>query len=160
MKRKPIRINWDDLEAAFDNPNEELVYYLDRVNGHVLLEGEGEERDDDDESDDYASDLASAGPSTVVDETRAYIAPLHEETKIDWLQRFIDETNDLAPSFIERIRAALDSDEPKPLVLEALRDDADGHDRWYLYRAERLHERIEEWLDENGVVPTDPPPWS
>ena len=39
MKRKPIRVNWDDLEAAFDNPNEELAYYLDLVNGHVVLEG-------------------------------------------------------------------------------------------------------------------------
>ena len=41
MKRKPIRVDWEELEAAFDSGNEELVYYLDSVTGHVLLEGAG-----------------------------------------------------------------------------------------------------------------------
>ena len=36
MKRKAIKIDWDELESAFDNKNEELVYYLDRVTGQVV----------------------------------------------------------------------------------------------------------------------------
>jgi hypothetical protein len=160
MKRKPIRINWDDLEAAFENPNEELVYYLDLVNGHVVLEGEGEEREDQDETDDYGAESVAARPANQGDATRVYIAPLHEETKIEWLARFIEETDDLESTFVDRIRGALDSPEPQQLVLEALRDSPESKDRWYLYRAERLHELIDEWLDRNQVVTTDPPPWS
>ena len=47
MKRKPIRIDWEALEDAFNNRDEELVYHLDRITGRVELEGEGEEGDDD-----------------------------------------------------------------------------------------------------------------
>ena len=161
MKRKPIRVNWDDLEAAFDNPNEELAYYLDLVNGHVVLEGEGEEREDDDESDDYTGEPPSARQSSNhADATRCYIEPMGEETKIEWLERFIDETDDLEPGFVSRVRAALDADDPTPEVMDALRDSPQSKDRWYLYRAERLHELIDEWLEQNAVIATDPPPWS
>ena len=158
MKRKPIRVNWDDLEAAFDNPNQELPYYLDLVNGHVVLEGEGEEREDDDETDDYTAEVA-ARPANQTDSTRVYIAPLLTETKIEWLAAFIDETDDLDPAFVAQIRQALEAEDPTQLVLDALRDSPESKDRWYLYRAERLHDLIEEWLEENAVVTTEPPPW-
>jgi hypothetical protein len=42
MKRKPIKIDWDELESAFDSKQEDLIYYLDLVTGQVILEGEGE----------------------------------------------------------------------------------------------------------------------
>jgi hypothetical protein len=29
MKRKPLHIDWDELETAFENRSEDLVYYLD-----------------------------------------------------------------------------------------------------------------------------------
>ena len=52
MKRKPIQIDWDELETAFENRNEDLTYYLDLVTGQVILEGEGEDvRFDDDALD-------------------------------------------------------------------------------------------------------------
>jgi len=159
MKRKPIRINWDDLEAAFDNPNQELVYYLDLVNGHVVLEGEGEQRDDDDDADDYTAEVAAQAPNQA-DATRVYIAPLKTETKIEWLEGFIHETDDLDPAFVAQIRLALEAEDPTQLVMEALRESPDNKDRWYLYRADRLHELIEEWLAENAVVPTEPPSWA
>ena len=160
MKRKPIRVNWDDLEAAFDNPNEELAYYLDLVNGHVVLEGEGEEREGDDETDEYTGEAPSARSGNHADSTRCYIDPLLDETKIDWLERFIDETDGLEPGFVSRISEALEADDPTHEVQEALRDSPDSKDRWYRYRADRLHELIDEWLAQNQVVATDPPPWS
>ena len=35
MKRKPIKIDWDELESAFDSKQEDLIYYLDLVTGHM-----------------------------------------------------------------------------------------------------------------------------
>jgi len=81
------------------------------------------------------------------------------ETKIEWLAAFIDETDDLDPAFVAQIRQALEAEDPTQLVLDALRDSPESKDRWYLYRAERLHDLIEEWLEENAVVTTEPPPW-
>lgn len=36
MKHKPLQIDWDELEAAFENRNEDLTYYVDLVTGQVI----------------------------------------------------------------------------------------------------------------------------
>ena len=41
MKRKPIRVDWDDLEEAFSNRRAESSSSLDAITGHVVLDGEG-----------------------------------------------------------------------------------------------------------------------
>ena len=82
MKRKPIRVNWDELEAAFDNQSSDLVYYLDLVTGHVILDGEGEDPGD-------ADDPAWTGGESADDGTRAYVEPLATETKVEWIRRYV-----------------------------------------------------------------------
>ena len=158
MKRKPIRVNWDELEAAFDNPNEELVYYLDLVNGHVVLEGEGEEADDLDDDESYARAVSAEAPPPA-DGTRAYVEPLTTETKIDWVARFVREADDLDPALAARLRDALAAEDRALAIIEALRENPDGKERWYRYRAERLRELIDSWLNRHGVVLVEPPPW-
>ncbi|HXV77365.1 MAG TPA: UPF0158 family protein [Candidatus Polarisedimenticolaceae bacterium] len=155
MKRKPIRIDWDDLESAVDDPNQEQNYYLDVVDGHVLLEGEGEEGDYDDDGDDYASAPAAETAAG----TRVYVDQLTTETKLEWIHAFIAEGEDLEPSFVEAIERALDSDDPAPAVIDALRESPDAKDRWYRYRSDRLHEWIERWLEDREIEAINPPPW-
>lgn len=159
MKHKPIRINWDDLESAFDNPNEELVYYLDLVDGHVVLEGEGEEDDFEDDEEHYDASPSEPQPR-LDDHTRQYIDRLTIETKLEWVEGFIATTDDLAPEFVSKLEAALETDTPAQSVIEVMRETPEGKDRWYLYRSDRLHELIHDWLQRNGIKPTDDPPWS
>ncbi len=135
-----------------------MIYYLDLVDGHVILEGEGEEADDED--DDYPVNAASASPSRSDDGTRAYIEPLSTETKIAWVERFIQETNDLDPELLAKLNSALESDDPAQGIIDALREDPEGKDRWYLYRADRLHDLIDDWLAQNEIAPTNSPPWA
>jgi hypothetical protein len=149
MKRKPIRVDWEELEAAFDSGNEELVYYLDSVTGHVLLEGEGEEDEFDDSADAPQRD----------DVTHVYIAPLTTAQKIDWVKRFLDESADLDPEFSSALKEALAVDNAKEAITEVLHRHPEGSDRWYLFRLDRLREVIEEWLDANEIAVVDPPPW-
>ena len=159
MKHKKIRINWDDLEAAFDNPNEELVYYLDLVEGHVVLEGEGEENDFDDDEEHY--DASPAAPQSRHDDhTRLYIDRLATETKLEWIEGFILSTDDLAQEFVAKLTAALETDTPAQSVIDVMRETPEGKDRWYLYRSDRLHDLIHDWLKENEITPTDDPPWA
>ena len=159
MKRKKFRLNWDDLEAAFDNPNEELVYYLDLVQGHVVLEGEGEE--DDFGEDDEHFDLSSAAPSAPpADNTRLYIERLTAETKLNWIRGFLDSADDLAQEFVAKLEAALASETPAQSVIDVMRETPEGKDRWYLYRSDRLHDLIDAWLEKNEITPTDDPPWA
>jgi uncharacterized protein UPF0158 len=159
MKRKPIRIDWDDLVGAFDNSNEELAYYLDLVNGHVVLEGEGEEDAFDDDDDNFVP-VSQAQGKTAPDNTRADIERLTHETKITWLEEFLQVEPPLDPPFAAALREALEEeDDPTEIVAEILAAHADGKDRWYRYRRERLQERIDGWLAEHQVAFIDPPPW-
>ncbi len=158
MKRKPIRIDWDDLVGAFDNSNEELAYYLDLVNGHVVLEGEGEEDSFDDEDDNFVP-VARAKGQTVPDNTRADIERLTNETKIDWLDEFLQVEPSLEAPFSAALREALEQEDPTDAVAELLAANPDAKDRWYRYRRERLQERIDGWLAEHQVAFVDPPPW-
>lgn len=158
MKRKPIKIDWEELESAFDNPNRELVYYLDMVEGHVVLEGEGEEREGEGDDGDYDAAPAAAG-SPGDDATRVYIGTLTNERKIEWVRRFVGETEDLDGGFADRLREALASDDPAPGIIQIMRETPEGKERWYLYRADRLHDLIAEWMEQNGIVATDDPPW-
>jgi hypothetical protein len=159
MKRKPIRIDWDDLVGAFDNSSEELVYYLDLVSGHVVLDGEGEEDAFDDDDENFVSAIsATRGPSGP-DRTRAYIERLTTDTKIEWIEEFLQVEPGLEAAFTAALRAALDEDDPTDTVAELLVANPDAKDRWYRYRRDRLQERIDGWLVEHEVAFVDPPPW-
>lgn len=158
MKHKPIRIDWDELEVAFNNQNEELVYYLDLVTGKVGLEGEGEEGEFDDEDEHY-SPSAPAPPSRN-DPTRSYIDPLATRTKFEWMRQFVEEITELPSEVLDSFKQAVTAEDPTAAIHAALLEHAEGRDRWYLYRAERLRERVAAWLHEQGVTAIDPPPWS
>jgi len=99
MRHKPIKVDWDELEDAFNNQNEELVYYLDLITGHVVLDGEGEEGDFDEENGYY--DPQAASTASEDDDTRAYVAPLDTQHKLEWMDAFLTE-NEAAPSRDER----------------------------------------------------------
>ena len=86
MKKKSIKIDWDELESAFNNRNEELVYYLDRVTGRVVLEGEGEDDFDDDE--EMIDDPSAQEASQRSDSTRLYIEPPDTDELTAWMHDF------------------------------------------------------------------------
>jgi hypothetical protein len=157
MKKKSIKIDWDELESAFDNKNEELVYYLDRVTGQVVLEGEGEDDFDDDE--DMIDDVSSPDVSARNDYTRIYIEPPDSVELLAWMRDFLRNVDDLEAEIRSRLEEAVDAPEPVPAIREILDEAAEVRDRWFGYRSDRLHEAMEAWLDTNEVSPTDAPPW-
>ena len=163
MKHKPIRVDWDELEVAFTNHDEEIVYYLDLVTGKVVIEGEGEDDEYDDDDDDFSANtlVATHPPAAVDDSTRAYVKPVTTETKLEWMQRFLAERdNGLEADAIARLKQALDADDPAEALGEFLRGADDARDVWYLYRSDRLHEAMKAWLDEHEITVIDPPPWT
>jgi hypothetical protein len=154
MKRKPIRIDWDELESAFDNDREDFVHYLDLVTGQVYLDGEGEEEaveGDEDEVD---------GPEPVLGEIPARLAidPASPDERLNWMEDFVHGEaifDDAARARLDEILSRSAADEFR----EALRKIEGARERWFAYRTERLHQRIDEWLAANGVATAEPPPW-
>jgi hypothetical protein len=157
MKHKAIKIDWDELESAFDNKNEELVYYLDRVTGQVVLEGEGEDDFDDDE--DVIDDASSPDAAGRNDATRIYIEPPDSVELLLWMRDFLRDTEDLESDVRGRLQEAVDLPEPVPAIRHVLDEAAEVRDRWFAYRSDRLHEAMDAWLDTNDVSPVDSPPW-
>ena len=154
MKRKPIRINWDDLESAFDNDREDFVHYLDLVTGQVFLEGEGEEETAEGSEDDVD------GPEPLLGEipARLYIEPASPDHERVWMEDFVRDEDDLDDLARARLKQALDQ-ETGEAFRETLRQIEGARESWFVYRADRLHQLIEQWLEESGVSVSGTPPW-
>jgi hypothetical protein len=162
MKHKPIRLDWDELEVAFTNHDEEIVYYLDLVTGKVYIEGEGED-DDFDEEEDFSANrvVATTEPVAHDDSTRAYARPMTTEVKLEWMERFLAEKDSgLDEETRAKLKQAFESENPAEALSAFLRQADEARDVWYLYRSDRLHEYMQAWLDEHEITPIDPPPWA
>jgi hypothetical protein len=156
MKRKAIRIDWDELESAFDSKHEDDLYYLDLVTGEVVLEGEGE--GDDSPDDDDMEEALDTGAEDRNDAFRLYVQPPLPEEETEWMRRFVAGEAEIPPEAAAELHAAVDAGSPFAFR-EAIRLHAEIRDRWFLFRSERLHDMIEDWLREHDVQAADPPPW-
>ena len=153
MKRKPIKIDWEELEDAFSSPPEEIASYLDGITGHVVLEGEGEEDDLDDEN---ALDTAPAPPRN--DPTRITIRPPGVTEKLAWMRSFLDQ-GDHEEGVVVELRQALGDENPAQALADLLNVHTEVRDDWYLYRTSRIRDMMEEWLASNEVETVTGPPW-
>jgi len=153
MKRKPLKIDWDELESAFQSRSEDLVYYLDLVTGQVVLDGEGEERPEDGDEDDENEMERLPQPVAVRKETtRLYVERPDADEELGWIEVFAEQDGGL-----EEVLAADDVHEG---FRDALRRDPERKERWFAFRSDRLHEKIDRWISEHGVQTTEAAPWN
>jgi len=157
MKIRKLRIDWQELEEAFSRKRHDLVSYLDRVTGNIVMEGEGEEEDHDDAS--YGTTGARAAAPLRDDQTRLYIRPPSTARKAGWLEAFLETEEGLDAEAVTQLREALTMPEPTERIIEILRQDPELSDAWYEYRADRVREMIDEWLAADGIEPIEPAPW-
>ncbi len=156
MKHKPLQIDWDELENAFENRNEDFSYYLDLVTGQVVLEGEGEDAhfDDDTEMDEAVDGDAVPRGET----TRLYVVSFTDDDEADWMDEFIEGDGKIPAELKEKLADLVSEGLPQSFKDE-LRHHADVRDRWFLFRSERLHEVMDAWMESNKIHPACPPPW-
>ncbi len=157
MSRKPLRVDWEPLEEAFSSRNEDEVYYLDLVTGHVVLEGEGSEEIVGEDDEGYTPSVPL--PPRRDDAMRLYIHPPTTEMKVEWLEEFLPTVEKDEPEMVAALRDAIPGDNPAPRLSAVLNDHPEGRDRWYMFRTVKVQELIERWLKENDVPILDPPPW-
>ena len=153
MKRKPIKIDWEELEDAFNSPPQEISSFLDGITGHIALEGEGEE---DELEDENPLDIASAPPRS--DPTRIGIRPPDSARKIEWMNSFLEQGGH-DEAVVAGLRQALESENPPQALADVLNQHPEVRDTWYLYRTARIRDMIEEWLAANDVETLTAPPW-
>jgi len=156
MKRKPLHIDWDELETAFENRSEDLVYYLDLITGQVVLDGEGEDARIDDETEmaDAVEDDIATRPET----TRLYVVSFTNDDELDWMDEFIEGDDQISAELREKLLDVVAAGPPQAFKDE-LRQHGEVRDRWFRFRSERLHEVMDAWLAEHQVTAAVPPPW-
>ena len=153
MKRKPIRIDWEGLEDAFNSPPEEIASYLDGITGHVVLEGEGEEDDLED-----VNPLDATSAPIRKDPTRISIRPPGAAEKIEWMKSFLEQGGH-EESVVAELKQALEDENTAQALADVLNLHTEVRDDWYLFRTAGIRDMIEEWLASNGVETLTAPPW-
>jgi hypothetical protein len=124
------------------------------------MEGEGEDDDADHDEIGYGKSPSHAeAPPRKDDPTRAYIRPPSTARKVEWLKVFLDQDEELDEQVKNQLWDALAAEDPATQIADVLRQNPDEREAWFVYRASRVHEMIDEWLAAQAIEPVDPPPW-
>lgn len=138
---REVEIAWDDLLEAFDNPDAEVLFFLDRETGEIF--SVPSEYDDD----EFWSDLEESSerflriPGFDYDQERLL---LHE------FIRGVD--NDGLKRMLER---AFEGKKPYGKLDEILSFYPEEFDRYLAMKEEVISSRIRHWLEEHDLFATE-----
>jgi hypothetical protein len=137
-KRKPVLIDWSELEMALAWRADEGDHYLDVTTGEVV----GFTGLDDDLTEDEVE--AGIGEGRLLP-----IEPLPSSVEYGWMEEFTSSVTDA--SLRRLLEFALDGAGAFRRFKDALREAHAERERWFAFRSERLREVAREWLEENGI---------
>ncbi len=138
---REVEIAWEDLLEAFDNPDADVLFFLDRETGEIF--SVPSEYDDD----EFWSDLEESGerflriPCFDYDQERLL---LHE------FIRGVD--NDGLKRMLER---AFEGKKPYGKLDEILSFYPEEFDRYMAMKEETISARIRRWLEEHDLFSTE-----
>lgn len=152
MEPRRVPVDWDGLELALTMPSDEWASYLDVRTGAVHMwrtDTFGAEREDEELSEEEIEDGLADGSLVPVE-------PLPSSVEFEWMAEFADTV--AGPRLRPSLQAALARSRPFRRFKDALAGDPRERERWFAFQAERLHEAMREWLADNDIEPTTPPP--
>jgi hypothetical protein len=146
MSRDPIPIDWDALETAVERNAPENDSFLDRRTGEVVSVVAG-----DPEAPSLKRRIAENIGSFV------RVEPASSREQYRWMERFVASVAD--GPLRERLIISIDGKGAFRRFKDVLVAYPAERERWFSYRADLLHWHIHSWLEENGIVSAEPPPW-
>jgi hypothetical protein len=175
-KRK-LKINIIDLESAFEHhdPMMEFSYYLDLETGEVVMTTGEERRLLEDIYEQYGDpesgevDWSTILPQLDIPEWRKGTLAEADQVEAGYGTRYIaipqiesyDDYNDMVafigtvsnPSLQARLEQAISGRGAFRYFKDVLLDYPKERERWFRFQDERMHQRVLEWLDEEGIEP-------
>lgn len=173
---KQLRIDWPDLEEAFEDIFPEMHYYLDLETGEVLtvldetlreLEALSEEYYDPDAPDDFDMEaaLAQSGLPEWQQQTlreadrvelgfgsRVVAIPnIESHEAYRDMERFIATIKDAR--LYDQLSYAIQGRGAFGRFKDVLAEYPAERERWFAFKDNRLKERIRDWLEEYGIEP-------
>lgn len=146
MNRRHVPIVWDDLEIAVERNAPNTESFLDLTTGHVVTVVSGEPD-------------AQLKRQQLADQIRNFvrIEPASSREQYRWMERFVASVEDDA--LRERLIISIDGKGAFRRFKDVLLAYPAERERWFSYRAELLHWHIHNWLKENNIASSTPPPW-
>lgn len=146
MATRKIPIDWDALETAVERNAPDTESFLDLTTGQVVTIVSGDPE-------------APVLKKQVADHIDNYvrIEPASSREQYRWMERFVQSVSDEA--LRERLIIAIDGKGAFRRFKDVLLAYPAERERWFSYRADLLHWHIHNWLVENELEGTTPPPW-
>lgn len=143
---KLLKVDWEDLEEAFQDGSGEHRYYLDRETGQVLFFSAYLDSDDEQEQERQLACQERYVPIPLPQR----LPPFGE------VRRFVGS---LSEERVRRLLAASLPIEGGQEAYERFSETVDAlpetREKWARFQAELLRRRMVEWLAEIGVQPLD-----
>jgi hypothetical protein len=146
LKMQTISVNWKELEAAFERNAPNMSSYLDLETGKILVFVDG-----------VPEDEQSRAVVLGDDERYLFIDPASSREQYRWMEHFVASIDD--ETLQERLIIAIDGKGAFRRFKDVLLHYPHERERWFNYRADRLHAYINEWLEAKEIETETPPPW-
>ena len=140
---REINIDWTALHGAFQMPVPDVRAYLSLVDGSVLKLPPGD-----------------PGFATVQMNKADYalVEPIPSRIQYQWVDEFVLSIED--PDLKARVEAAINGKGAFRRFKDILLTIPDERRRWFEFRDQKMRQRIEEWVREQGVDPRNEPSWA
>ena len=141
-----IKVNWPDVETAFERNSPGLNSYIEKTTGDVLVVVDGV-ADDEEKRERIKSD-----PKGFV-----RIEPASSREQYRWMERFVASVDDKA--LRDRLLIAIDGKGAFRRFKDVLLSFPAERERWFNYRADLLHHHINRWFEARGDDVDPAAPW-
>ena len=144
-----VPIDWDDLEIALTMHSDEQTSYLDLRTGKVELSA----------NEVIGSDVGLSEEEVETGFTEGYlirVEPLSSQIEYRWMAAFAETVADRR--LRETLDLALDGRGAFRRFKAVLSDYPVERESWFAYHQECLDQEMKDWLLENDIEPTIPPP--
>jgi hypothetical protein len=143
---KAIKVNWDNVEVAFERNSPELHSYIDKETGEVVVAVDG-----------VAEDEETRRMIAENIERYVKIDPASSREQYRWMERFVAAVEE--PQLRERLLIAIDGKGAFRRFKDVLLSYPQERERWFNYRAIFLHHHINAWFESKGLNPDPASPW-
>ncbi len=158
---RKLKINWSELDTVFEHSSWEMHNYLDLETGEVILVTDETARYLEDPPSyklpDGQQQAIQVARQVEEDEDGRYLpipqVESHEGYRV--MEDFVATVSDQRAQ--DQLRQALQGRKPFRRFKDALYDYPAEEKRWFAFSERRLRERMVEWLESEGIQPTNPP---
>ncbi len=159
MTRK-LKINWSELDAAFQTSSWEMHFYLDLETGEVVMLTEEASRyleePPDRELPDWMQEMVRVARQVEEGYRTRYIRIPEADTREEYrdMERFIGTVGN--SHLQDRLWRAIQGRGAFRRFKDVLLDYSSERERWFAFKDYCIYERIWWWLESEGIEPTNP----